>query len=151
MAARNMPMIEVVTEKATALLTYGELTTTLQTGINTFLLAHITNILSNFIKDSITTAHITTRLQNHIKVDIQEICNRLAPYTQLNDLTEQHFLTNQWYSRDKFNFENIRVRLTRQDEKYSDVVNNEQMDRSIYKAYLMRVFDARQKRVYKKQ
>jgi hypothetical protein len=71
MAARNMLMIEVVLEEPQITPpTYGELTAALQTGINTFLLAHITNILSSFIKDSITTAHITTRLQNHMNVDI---------------------------------------------------------------------------------
>jgi hypothetical protein len=70
MAARNMLMVEVVTEEPPAPLTYGELIAALQTGINTFLLVHLTNILSNFIKDSITIAHITTRLQNYIKVDI---------------------------------------------------------------------------------
>ena len=152
MAQTNVEMAEKPVIEEIKPLTYGELASALQSGINIFLSSHISSILQSFIKDHTTTAHIMSRLANNIHVDITPITNFLAPYTTLNDVAEAHFINNRWKAGDEFTPEGLRQRLHRDaKEKWADVVVKGDMDRKIFSAHAIRAFEAKQKRAHRAQ
>ena len=153
MAAKNVNMVELAQNAAPMEVqppTFGELSAALQQATNSFLKAHLTQMLGQFVKDNTTIAHILTI--HEVKCDITALTNIFAPYTKLTELAQQHVIANDWKAGEEFTPEVSRGRFSptsRIAEKYPDPVSNGSINHLVYKTYVINHFKASRDRAHK--
>jgi hypothetical protein len=149
--ARNVEMNTGITADEPQPLTYSQITTALQVGVNAFIKTNIHNIIKHITSDTVTASHIMSSFTNEISCDLSHIFNWLTPYSNLNKLAEDHVVANLWPKGEEFNLAGRRRRMeaTTGGDKFNTLVTDGSVHRAVFIEHTLRWFTKNRKRVVK--
>jgi hypothetical protein len=152
MAAKNVNMADAATVEKEPIKpsSFGELMDSLKQATNCFISHHIYNTLSSFIKNSHTVQHIlsvtNTIIKRELDFKLDEVCDLLAPYTQLDTLAEEHIMANGWKDGDEFAEDQIHHRFSSGKERMPVQISSNNINSTLYKNYVIKFFQTWQAR-----
>jgi hypothetical protein len=150
--ARNVEMNTGIAADEPQPLTYSQITTVLQVGVNNaFIKTNIHNIIKHITSDTITASHIMSSFTNKISCDLSHIFNWLAPYSNLNKLVEDHVVANLRPKGEEFNLAGRRRRMeaTTGGDKFNTLVTDSSVHHAVFIEHRLRWFTKNRKRVVK--